>query len=150
MQQAPPVAASDAPPAQATADASSSQQHTSASTAPRARPLLVGLGMLYRRRVRLLSFPDADAVDGRGDEDQYYEREDGDVADAAEADAAYTQVADGLHVAPQPNTPQRTRTDAPAANLGWSSLYADAMRIATAAAGQPWLFRLLKIDDVAC
>ena len=39
MQQAPPVAASDAPPAQATADASSSQQHTSASTAPRARPM---------------------------------------------------------------------------------------------------------------
>ena len=39
MQQAPPVAASDAPPAQATADASTSQQHTSASTAPRARPM---------------------------------------------------------------------------------------------------------------
>ena len=39
MQQAPPAAASDAPPAQATADASTSQQPSSASTAPRARPM---------------------------------------------------------------------------------------------------------------
>ena len=39
MQQAPPVAASDAPPAQATAGASTSQQPSSAPTAPRARPM---------------------------------------------------------------------------------------------------------------
>ena len=39
MQQAPPVAASDAPPAQEPTGASTSQQHTSASTAPRARPM---------------------------------------------------------------------------------------------------------------
>ena len=40
MQQAPPVAASDAPPAQATADASTAQQlPPTASTAPRARPM---------------------------------------------------------------------------------------------------------------
>ena len=39
MQQAPPVAASDAPPAQATADASTSQQPSTASAAPRARPM---------------------------------------------------------------------------------------------------------------
>ena len=56
----------------------------------RARPLLVGFAVLYGPRVRLLSCPEADAVDGRGDEDQYYEGENGDVADAAEADAAYT------------------------------------------------------------
>ena len=39
MQQAPPVAASDAPPAQATAGASTAQQPPAASTAPRARPM---------------------------------------------------------------------------------------------------------------
>ena len=39
MPQAPPVATSDAPPAQATADASTSQQPPAASTAPRARPM---------------------------------------------------------------------------------------------------------------
>ena len=39
MQQAPPVAASDAPPAQATAGASTAQQPPSASPAPRARPM---------------------------------------------------------------------------------------------------------------
>ena len=39
MQQAPPVAASDAPPAQATAGASTAQQPSTASTAPRARPM---------------------------------------------------------------------------------------------------------------
>ena len=39
MQQAPPVAASDAPPAQATAGASTAQQPPTASTAPRARPM---------------------------------------------------------------------------------------------------------------
>ena len=39
MQQAPPVAASDAPPAQATADASTAQQPPAASPAPRARPM---------------------------------------------------------------------------------------------------------------
>ena len=39
MQQAPPVAASDAPPAQATADASTAQQPSAASPAPRARPM---------------------------------------------------------------------------------------------------------------
>ena len=46
-------------------------------------------------------FREADAVDGRGDEDQYYEGEDGDVADAAEAHAADAQVADGVHVDPR-------------------------------------------------
>ena len=39
MQQAPPVAASDAPPAQATTDASTAQQPPTASPAPRARPM---------------------------------------------------------------------------------------------------------------
>ena len=39
MQQAPPVAASDAPPAQATAGASTAQQPPTAPTAPRARPM---------------------------------------------------------------------------------------------------------------
>ena len=39
MQQAPPVAASDAPPAQATAGASTAQQPPAASPAPRARPM---------------------------------------------------------------------------------------------------------------
>ena len=39
MQQAPPVAASGAPPAQATADASTAQQPPAASPAPRARPM---------------------------------------------------------------------------------------------------------------
>ena len=39
MQQAPPVAASDAPPAQATACASTAQQPPAASPAPRARPM---------------------------------------------------------------------------------------------------------------
>ena len=39
MQDAPHAAASDAPPAQATADASTSQQPPAASTAPRARPM---------------------------------------------------------------------------------------------------------------
>ena len=39
MQQAPPVAASDAPPAQATAGASTAQQPSTAPTAPRARPM---------------------------------------------------------------------------------------------------------------
>ena len=39
MQQALPVAASDAPPAQATAGASTSQQRETASPAPRARPM---------------------------------------------------------------------------------------------------------------
>ena len=39
MQQAPPVATSDAPPAQATAGASTAQQPPAASTAPRARPM---------------------------------------------------------------------------------------------------------------
>ena len=68
--------------------------------------------MLYGPRVRLLSCPEADAVDGRGDEDQCYEGEDGDVADAAEADAADAQVADGVHVTPQPNT-NTQRTNAP-------------------------------------
>ena len=39
MKEAPPVAASDAPPAQSTADASPAQQPSTASTAPRARPM---------------------------------------------------------------------------------------------------------------
>jgi hypothetical protein len=39
MQQAPPGAASDAPPAQATAGASTAQQPPAASPAPRARPM---------------------------------------------------------------------------------------------------------------
>ena len=39
MQDAPPAAASDAPPAQATANASTSQQPSTASAAPRARPM---------------------------------------------------------------------------------------------------------------
>ena len=39
MQNAPPVAASDAPPALATAGASTAQQPPAASTAPRARPM---------------------------------------------------------------------------------------------------------------
>ena len=39
MQQAPPVAASGAPPAQATAGASTAQQPSTASPAPRARPM---------------------------------------------------------------------------------------------------------------
>ena len=39
MQDAPPVAASDAPPAQATACASTAQQPPAASPAPRARPM---------------------------------------------------------------------------------------------------------------
>ena len=39
MQQAPPVAASGAPPAQATAGASTAQQPSMAPTAPRARPM---------------------------------------------------------------------------------------------------------------
>ena len=39
MQQAPPVAASDAPPAQATADASTAQQPSASVDGARARPM---------------------------------------------------------------------------------------------------------------